>query len=59
MTFLVPAQRQATIAHELGHGMGLSHYNTWPASIMCQYVYGRTATRTNATDCGAINHIYG
>lgn len=53
------AQKEATIAHELGHGMGLSHQNYRKASIMCQTGWGRTATRADATDCRTINHIYG
>ena len=53
------AQKKATISHELGHGMGLSHQNTRPASIMCQNQYGRYATRADAQDCRTINHIYG
>ncbi len=53
------AQKQATIAHELGRGMGLTHQLTRPKSIMCQYASGRTATRADATDCKAINHLYG
>lgn len=53
------AHKEGTIAHELGHGMGLSHQNYRPASIMCQTGSGRTATRADATDCQTINHIYG
>ncbi len=51
--------RKGTIAHELGHAMGLSHQNYRPASIMCQYGNGRSATRADALDCETINHIYG
>lgn len=57
--YLSAAQKQATIAHELGHAMGLSHQNYRRESIMCQTAYGRTATRADATDCNTINHIYG
>ncbi len=48
-----------TVAHEIGHGMGLSHQNCNSASIMCQTAYGLTATRANAFDLQTINHLYG
>lgn len=52
-------QKQATIAHEFGHAMGLSHNNTDETSIMCQYQMGfRTAVRASAEDLRAINHLY-
>lgn len=53
------SQRQATVAHEFGHAMGLSHKNTVSTSIMCQNQGGfRTATRASASDLNAINHLY-
>lgn len=55
-------QRKATIAHEFGHAMGLSHKNKVASSIMCQAKSGfgvtRTATRAGKADLKAINHLY-
>ena len=55
----VPAsKRKGTFAHELGHGMGLSHQNNNQYSIMCQDYYDRIVQRAEAIDCNAINHLY-
>lgn len=50
---------KATTAHEFGHAMGLSHQNCRYDSIMCQGLYGRTATRADKIDLQTINHLYG
>lgn len=58
---LSESQRKATVAHEFGHAMGLSHKNTVAKSIMCQAKTAtttRTATRANADDLKTINHLY-
>lgn len=52
------SQKQATIAHEFGHAMGLSHQNSNPSSIMCQTAYNRYATKPSSEDLYAINHLY-
>ncbi|KAF0092277.1 MAG: Matrixin [Fusobacteria bacterium] len=52
------SQCKATISHELGHGMGLSHQNNNIYSIMCQASYNRIASRGSAIDCITINHLY-
>lgn len=48
----------ATIAHEFGHVMGLSHHITNPNSIMTQLYFGRNATAPTAQDIAIINNIY-
>ncbi len=51
-------EREATIAHELGHAMGLSHQNCRTSSVMCSFAYGGTAKRADKKDLRAINHLY-
>lgn len=55
---ITTTQRKGVFAHELGHGMGLSHQNNNQYSIMCQTSYGRIVERAEAIDCNAINHLY-
>lgn len=50
-------QKIATIEHEFGHAMGLSH-NSVGYSIMCQLGDGRYATSPSDEDLNAINHLY-
>lgn len=52
------AARIATISHELGHVLGLSHRNTTPSSIMCTTGAKRTATAPAAKDVKTVKHIY-
>lgn len=49
---------QGTIAHEIGHALGLAHYNENIWSIMCQTRYGREAQTVQKCDSDAINHKY-
>ena len=48
----------ATIAHEFGHTLGLSHRISKKDSIMCQQGQGRTATKPNSTEVSVVNHLY-
>lgn len=51
-------QRQGTIAHEIGHGLGLAHQNSNPGSIMCSLASGRTMNRVDQISHNAINQLY-
>jgi hypothetical protein len=46
-------------AHEFGHGIGLSHRNTNPSSIMCQTLYGRNVDTPQPLDVVTVAHLYG
>ena len=48
-----------TVTHEMGHAIGLAHYNTNPSSIMCQLSYERTVNTPQLVDNNAINTLYG
>ena len=48
----------ATIAHEFGHTLGLSHRISKKSSIMCQQGQGRTATAPITDDVSVVNHLY-
>jgi len=48
----------ATIAHEIGHTMGLDENNTNTSSIMCQAAFGRTVFAPGYDDLSGINAKY-
>lgn len=53
------AQRQqGTIAHELGHTLGLDENNTMPNSIMCQSRGGRRVYTPQEDDINGVNDLY-
>ena len=51
-------QRQGTISHEIGHGLGLAHQDSNTGSIMCSYSAGRTVYTVDQTSHNAINTLY-
>ena len=52
------AQAQGTTIHEVGHALGLAHYNSNPYSIMCQTSYGRVSQTVQKVDNDAVNILY-
>lgn len=46
-----------TIAHEIGHAMGLDHY-TYKYSVMCQKQHGREVASAQHDDLSGINAKY-
>lgn len=52
------SQAQGTTTHEVGHALGLAHYQTNPYSIMCQTGAGRVVQSVQQVDNDAINILY-
>ncbi|AGK96512.1 matrixin family metalloprotease [Clostridium pasteurianum] len=57
MPKLTAYKQQGTMAHELGHAMGLAH-NTNPHSIMCQLKDHRAVNYPTTDDINGIIHLY-
>jgi hypothetical protein len=49
--------QKGTVAHEMGHLMGLAHTSLTTA-IMCTLGDGRTVNACQADDCAGINYLY-
>ncbi|WP_077893163.1 matrixin family metalloprotease [Clostridium felsineum] len=49
---------QGTIAHEIGHTLGLNENNTNPNSIMCQEKYRRNVNVPSSDDIAGIRYLY-
>ena len=52
------SQAQGTTTHEVGHALGLAHYQTNPYSIMCQTGAGRVVQTVQKVDNDAVNILY-
>lgn len=48
----------ATIAHEFGHALGLTHRISKKDSIMCQLGQGRTVDKPSSIETVIVNHLY-
>lgn len=51
-------KREGSVAHEMGHVMGLDENNSKPGSVMCQLGSGRTVNNAQKDDANGINHLY-
>ncbi len=49
--------RKGSVAHEMGHCMGLAHV-TNTAALMSTLAAGRTTNNARANECNGINHLY-
>lgn len=52
-------EKIGTMAHELGHAMGLDENNSNTSSIMCQLGSGRTVNTVSSEDYATVVDIYG
>jgi predicted Zn-dependent protease len=52
-------EKIGTMAHELGHAMGLAENNSDTSSIMCQLSSGRTVNTVSSEDYATVVNIYG